>query len=122
MDRPAVRQVPDGSEKQTKIGETGCEIIRGAPTTLAVKGRVKVNVKVKVPDFEDLRETVTHVPVSNDCPSVLKRNASNMARNSEETGNHFLPCAARSFEFWGEGTRPETDRPLTAFWFPDHID
>ena len=38
MDRPGVRQVPEGSGKQRKIEETGCEVICGAPTTLAVKG------------------------------------------------------------------------------------
>ena len=38
MDRPGVRQVPEGSGEQGKIEETGCEIICGAPTTLAVKG------------------------------------------------------------------------------------
>ena len=37
-DRPAVRQVPDGSGEQGKMEETGCEIICGAQTTLAVKG------------------------------------------------------------------------------------
>ena len=31
-------RVPEGSEEQRKMGETGCEIICGAPTTLAVKG------------------------------------------------------------------------------------
>ena len=38
MDRPGVRQVPEGSGEQEKVEETGCEIICGAPTTLAVKG------------------------------------------------------------------------------------
>ena len=38
MDRPGARQVPEGSRKQGKMEETGCEIICGAPTTLAVKG------------------------------------------------------------------------------------
>ena len=38
MDRPGVRQVPEGSGEQGKMGETVCEIICGAPTTLAVKG------------------------------------------------------------------------------------
>ena len=38
MDRPGVRQVLEGSGEQAKMEETGCEIIRGAPTTLAVKG------------------------------------------------------------------------------------
>ena len=37
MDRPGVRQVPEGSGEQEKMEENGCEIICGAPTTLAVK-------------------------------------------------------------------------------------
>ena len=37
MDRPGVRQVPEGSEEQRKMEETGCDIICGAQTTLAVK-------------------------------------------------------------------------------------
>ena len=38
MDRPGVRQVPEGSGEQGKMEETGCKIICGAPTTLMVKG------------------------------------------------------------------------------------
>ena len=38
MDRPGVRQVPEGSGEQGKMVKTGCKIICGAPTTLAVKG------------------------------------------------------------------------------------
>ena len=38
MDRPGVRQATQGSGEQGKIEETGCEIICGAPMTLAVKG------------------------------------------------------------------------------------
>ena len=38
MDRPGVRQVPEGCGKQGKMEKTGCEIICGAPATLAVKG------------------------------------------------------------------------------------
>ena len=38
MDRSGVRQVPEGSGEEGKMEETGCEIICGAPTTLAVKG------------------------------------------------------------------------------------
>ena len=38
MDRPGVRQVPEGSGEQGKVEETGCKIICGAPVTLAVKG------------------------------------------------------------------------------------
>ena len=33
-----VRQVPEGSGEQGKMEKTGCKIICGAPTTLAVKG------------------------------------------------------------------------------------
>ena len=38
MDRPGVRQVPEGSVEQGKMEKTGCKIICGAPTTLAVTG------------------------------------------------------------------------------------
>ena len=38
MDRPGVRQNPEGSREQGKLEEIGCEIIFGAPTTLAVEG------------------------------------------------------------------------------------
>ena len=38
MNRPGVRQVPEGSGEQVKMEVIGCEIICGAPTTLAVKG------------------------------------------------------------------------------------
>ena len=31
MDRPGVRQVPEGSGEQTKMQETGCEVICGVP-------------------------------------------------------------------------------------------
>ena len=37
MDKPGVRQVPEGSRKLGKMEETGFEIICGAPTTLVVK-------------------------------------------------------------------------------------
>ena len=38
MDRPGGRQVQESSGEQRKMEETGCEVIGGAPTTLAVKG------------------------------------------------------------------------------------
>ena len=38
MDRPGVRQVLEGSGEQGKMEETGCKIICGAPTNMAVKG------------------------------------------------------------------------------------
>ena len=38
MDRPGVRQVPEGSGEHGEMEKSGCKIIWGAPTTLAVKG------------------------------------------------------------------------------------
>ena len=37
MDRPGVRQVPEGRGEQGKMEKTGCRIICRAPVTLAVK-------------------------------------------------------------------------------------
>ena len=51
MDRPGVRQVPDGSGEYRKMEETGCELICGAPTTLGVKGQVKVKVSFQLVFF-----------------------------------------------------------------------
>ena len=42
MDRPGIRQVPEGSGEERKKEETGCAVICGAPTTRALKGWVKV--------------------------------------------------------------------------------
>ena len=41
MDRPGVRQVPEGRGEQGEVEKTGCKIICGAPTTLAVKGLMR---------------------------------------------------------------------------------
>ena len=38
MDRPGVRQLPEGSGEQGKIEETVCEIVCGVPASLVVKG------------------------------------------------------------------------------------
>ena len=37
LDRPGVRQVPESSGEQTKMEETGCEVIGDVPRTPAVK-------------------------------------------------------------------------------------
>ena len=37
IERPEVSQVPEGSGEQEKMEESGCEIICGAPATLALK-------------------------------------------------------------------------------------
>ena len=38
MDRPGVRQVPEGSGEERRMEKTGCEVNCGAPATFAVKG------------------------------------------------------------------------------------
>ena len=48
MGRPGVRQVPEGSGEEGKMEETDCEIVCGAPTTLAVKGLIMM-MKVSEP-------------------------------------------------------------------------
>ena len=51
MDRPGVRQVPEGSGEQGKMQETGYEIICGAPTTFVVKGKMMRMVMMTVGDL-----------------------------------------------------------------------
>ena len=47
MDRPGVHQVPESSRDQEgKKKETGCEIISGSPTTLAVKELMMMMIHV----------------------------------------------------------------------------
>ena len=97
------RQKSQG-ERSGEYGGCGSSCIsisfRKSTVVAAVCGSGIVLVKKKAtqsrlwaalaPNLEDLEETVMHVPVRNDCPSVLKRNGGNMARFSEETGNDFL--------------------------------
>ena len=52
MDRPEVRQIPEGCGKQGKMEKTGCKIICGAPTTLAVKGLMVMMMMII--DMEDM--------------------------------------------------------------------
>ena len=51
MDRPGVRQVPEGSGEQGKMEEAGCEIICGAPTTLVVKGLMMTMMRQRLQYF-----------------------------------------------------------------------
>ena len=46
MDRPGVRQVPEGSGEHGKMEKSGCKIICGAPTTLAVKGLMMIMIMI----------------------------------------------------------------------------
>ena len=52
IDRPRVRQVPEGSGEQGKMEKTGCKIICSAPTTLAVKGLMMMIMRsVMIPQW-----------------------------------------------------------------------
>ena len=51
MDRPGVQQVIGGSEEQGKMEKTGCKIICGAPTTLAVKGLMMMMMMMSLLEF-----------------------------------------------------------------------
>ena len=62
MDRPGVREVPEGSGEQGKIEKTGSKINCGAPTTLPAKGLMMMMMmmpahpwsrSVKVYGFDD---------------------------------------------------------------------
>ena len=52
MDRPGVRQVPGGSGEQGKMEETSCEIICGAQTTFAVKGKMTMMMMMNLTNEE----------------------------------------------------------------------
>ena len=51
MDKPGVRQDPEGSGEQGKMEKAGCKIICGAPTTLAVKRLMMMMMMADSPDF-----------------------------------------------------------------------
>ena len=54
MDRPGVRQVPEGSGEQGKLErkkKTGCKIISGAPTILAVEGLMMMTIMTYAVDW-----------------------------------------------------------------------
>ena len=62
MDRPGVRQVPEGSGEQGKIEKTGCKIICGASTALTVKGLMMMMMKKVLGMCRDhVDETVVYV-------------------------------------------------------------
>ena len=46
MDRPGVRQVPEGSGEQGQMEKTGCKIICGTSTFLMVKGLMMMMMNV----------------------------------------------------------------------------
>ena len=82
MDRPGVRQVPEGSGEQGKIEKTGCKTICGAPTTLAVKGLMMMMMMIKIhcmgrrkdkQPVNQLARWVDSSHVTTDCKSRISR-------------------------------------------------
>ena len=55
MDRPGVRQVPEDSGEQGKMEKTGCKIICGAPTTLAVEVLMIMMMMIMMNKYEDYK-------------------------------------------------------------------
>ena len=43
MDRPGFLRDTKGDRRQAEVETAGCEVIGGAPTTLRVKGVMKIN-------------------------------------------------------------------------------
>ena len=66
MDSPGFRQVPEGSGEQGKMEKTGCKIICGAPTTLAVKGLMMMMMRLL-----HLLRVEAHDPVACGCRCVI---------------------------------------------------
>ena len=64
MDRPGVRQVPEGSGEQGKIQKTGCKIICDAPTTLAVKGLMMIMMMMMIMRRRRRKMMIMMIPAS----------------------------------------------------------
>ena len=69
MNRPGVRQVPEGSGEQEKMEKTGCKIICGAPTTLSVKGLMMINL-LKLQFLENILSSKVSQFLDSNIPST----------------------------------------------------
>ena len=75
MDGPGVRQVPEGSGELGKMEETGCEIICGAATTLAVKGDIHRLYKrplINTMERSSLRASFHSNPIKREKNKILR--------------------------------------------------
>ena len=64
LDRPGVQQVSQGSGEQGKMEKTGCKIICGALTTLAVKGLMMMMLMID-DDDDGEKSNAKHFPDQN---------------------------------------------------------
>ena len=74
-DRPGVRQVPEGSGEQGEMEKTGCEIICGAPTTLAVKGLMMVMIIIIIITYiyNTLNDALSASRIHNKLKTILSK-------------------------------------------------
>ena len=70
MDRPGVRQVPEGSGEQGKMEKTVCKLICGALTTLAVKGLMMMLMMCVMVSYESSK--IYYCSISNVCEQDQK--------------------------------------------------
>ena len=80
MDRPGVHQVPEGSGEQGKMEETGCKIICGASTNLAVKGQMRDEIKWR--EKKEANQTVD---------DIERKLSSNRSHGTKSALTMFLP-------------------------------
>ena len=71
MNRPGVRQVPEGSGEQGNMEKTGCKIICGVPTTLAVKGLIMMMMMKNMGKSYHLLDTLTQWSAKKKSTAVL---------------------------------------------------
>ena len=101
MDRPGVRQVPEGSGEPGKMEKTGCKIICGAPTTLAVKGLMMIMMMVHLITDNIALMTVqlgfAQTQIVRECSLVILKLCTNRELHVPERKTNL---AATEFTFW----------------------
>ena len=108
MDWPGVRQVPEGSGEQGKMEKTGCRIICGAPTTLAVKGLMMMMMTFRrwlstwITDVEEEFGTGCHARLNED-------------RGSRGRASHWMLCP-----FQQRSLKLRTNLTMDATYNRDH--
>ena len=101
LDRPGVRQVPEGSEEQGKMEKTACKIICGAPTTLAFKGLIMMMMYIYVFASVNLKlKTIQQTFLKRKCQLHIvrkkKRRAKTILDTSPNSERSILPVGQQS--------------------------